>query len=87
MRICFSSEGVVAFMSVPSATLAPTPRHPRPGGTDRWSEHAVARAFAVVQEGFTNLSVIRSLSPMASYFAWSTSFRANTGGSVHTPDG
>src|SRR5579859_3784008 len=37
--------------------------------------------------GLTNLSVMRSLSPMRAYFSWSTSFSANVGGSDQTPLG
>ena len=37
--------------------------------------------------GFTNLSVMRSDSPIARYLARSTSFCASDGGSVHTPPG
>src|SRR5512139_654667 len=37
--------------------------------------------------GFTNRSVMRSLSPIATYFARSVSLSASVGGSVHTPSG
>ena len=37
--------------------------------------------------GFTNLSVMRSDSPIARYLSRSTSFFASVGGSVHTPPG
>ena len=37
--------------------------------------------------GFTNLSVIRSLSPIAKYLSLSLSFRRSVGGKVQTPSG
>lgn len=67
----------------PLASPSPHPsryaRHPLPTG-----EGIVASAYFL---GLTNRSVIRSDSPIARYFALSSSPIVSVGGSVHTPLG
>ncbi|HEU4577784.1 MAG TPA: hypothetical protein VFS67_05995 [Polyangiaceae bacterium] len=58
----------------PAAAPEPAPRH-------AGSDDALRRYF------FTNLSVMRSLSPMAAYFSRSLSPSRYDGGSVQTPSG
>ena len=61
------------------------PHQPEVTRRDGTSDSTMVTQPGLVQRGLTNLSVIRSLSPIAAYLARSTSLRVKVGGRVHTP--
>ena len=52
---------------------------------DKCADALLACQLRFYFAGFTNRNVMRSDSPIATYFARSTSLSANDGGSAHTP--